>query len=130
MDLQVSFAFTSPIPWDKAPNKFGHKTFAVDPTMVCVNQDEADVALAGNLVIQIAIAQGIIEYEDLAGLKLGEGYSIAQIIENRKRPAKPQDVTPDQVKDMYALQPTVMYSGGTLGYLGARSPHLRDAYGG
>ena len=38
--LQVSFAVSSPLVWDKAPNSFGQKAVVVDPTGVGVEEEE------------------------------------------------------------------------------------------
>ena len=57
--LQVSFAFSSPLVWDKAPNSFGQKAVVVDPTGVAVEEEEdwlVTAASVGSHLIRLAVA--------------------------------------------------------------------------
>ena len=66
--LQVSFAVSSPLVWDKAPNSFGQKAVVVDPTGVAVEEEEDWLVTAASVashLIRLAVAQRIIDYEDL-----------------------------------------------------------------
>lgn len=100
--LQVAFGFSSPIPWDKSPNRYGQKTFAVDVTGEKLKklQDSADLACVGNLLIMLAVHQGIISLGDLEGLVLGQGYNISDIVEMRNARKGSVDLSARDVKQM------------------------------
>lgn len=100
--LQVAFGFSSPIPWDKAPNKYGQKTFAVDVSGEKLKKakDSEDLACVGNLLLMLAVHQGIITLGDLEGLELGEGYTIPKIVELRNARTGRSDLCPADVKKM------------------------------
>lgn len=85
--VQVTFGFTSPISWDKSPNKYGQKTIAVDPTGA-EDGDEAakrsSLASVGCHLLMIAVHQRIITLDDLEGLALGEAFTVSQLVLKRK----------------------------------------------
>lgn len=83
--MQVAFGFTSPIPWDKAPNQFGQKTFAVDPSGCVVEEDDwrATIACVGSQLLMLAMRQGLIELGDLKGLALGEPFTLRSLVKKR-----------------------------------------------
>lgn len=109
--LQVAFGFASGIPWDKAPNKFGQKTFAIDMTGGIVNitpdKRQTDIACVGNLLLMLAIAQGLITLQDLHNLPLAEEFTVAQLVANRGHRQGHKDVG-----EMCAISPHLTFSIG------------------
>ena len=104
--LQVSFAFSSPLVWDKAPNSFGQKVVVVDPTAVVVEEEEDWLVIAasvGSHLIRLAIAQRIIEYEDLEGCAIGKVFKLSDLVKrqgDRPRPADAPTPRPSPVGDL------------------------------
>ena len=86
---QVTFGFTSPIAWDKAPNRYGQKTVAVDPSGATPQTDaewKSSLASVGSHLIMLAVHQGIIDLEDLKSVALGEVFTISDLLRKRNKP--------------------------------------------
>lgn len=118
--MQVAFGFTSPIPWDKAPNGFGQKTFAVDPSGCVVEEDDwrTSVACVGSQLLMLAIHEGIIELEDLQGLALGQVFTLFDLVSKRDVEAA------REIKDMYVASSTPrIISCNTCVRVFMRGPH-------
>lgn len=84
--VQVSFAFSSPLVWDKAPNSFGQKAVVVDPTGVAIKEEEdwlVTAASIGSHLLRLAVAQRIIDYDDLEGCAIGEVFKLSDLIKKR-----------------------------------------------
>lgn len=81
--MQVTFAFTAAISWDKVPNYYGQKSIGIDPTGVIRAGDGAwasDVASVGCQLILIAIHQRILLPSDLHNLAIGEPFTMASLV--------------------------------------------------
>lgn len=98
--VQVAYAIASPLPQDKSPNVFGQKAIVVDCTGVVVDKNDewlATAASVGSHLIRLAIAQQIIDFEDLDGLVPGERFKLEDLIRRRTERR--------QVRDRYSPDP-------------------------
>lgn len=83
----------------------------VDCTGVAVNSEDewlTTAASIGSHLIRLAVAQQIIEFEDLEGLVPGERFKLGELVQKRwQRSKTPNRYTPDpkHVGDMCALPP-------------------------
>ena len=72
---------------DKAPNHLGAKTMAADPTGA-IREDldiwDANVASLGCQLLAMAVHQGLLVPSDFEGLKLGERFTVPQLIAKRR----------------------------------------------
>lgn len=110
--MQIAYAFASPLPQDKVPNNFGQKAIVVDCTGVVVDKKDewlATAASIGSHLIRLAIAQQIIDFEDLEELVPGERFKLADLLRRRaerQQPGKSYTPDPQLISNMCAPQPS------------------------
>lgn len=94
--LQITFSMCAPIPWDKAPNLNGQKSMACDPTGV-VRKDkdrwDADLGSIAHQFFALAMHQGLICPADLEGLRIGDMFTIPDLIARRQDASAAHDAT-------------------------------------
>lgn len=84
--MQVAFGVVVHLQRDKAPNSLGPKTFGANPTgAVCLEPGtwDANVASVGCQLVTMALHQGLLMPDDLKGLKMGEAFTIPELIRRR-----------------------------------------------
>lgn len=83
--VQVCFAVAFELTWDKAPNRYGFKTAAVNPIGAKMDASTWDtrVASLGGQLLLMALQQGVLFEEDLTDLCLGEAFTVSSLIARR-----------------------------------------------